>query len=139
MPDFLGFDDRPAKLAQRSALVQLRANCPTHATSARLFAGALASDRRLADDHPTRHHDNAPTPVRRPVATRGKTTHRRRSSRDQSLNRLKVERITWARLLPDERALVRPKPDHSKVDIDLDEIRNLVTLLRKTRDGSPGR
>jgi tetratricopeptide (TPR) repeat protein len=126
-------DQEPKDEAERLTLAQRAYDKALHATAARLWAEALASNPKLGDDRRAQHRYNAACAAA--LAASGKAKGEpplddpaRARLRAQALGWLKAELVAWEKVLdacPAElKAMVGPTLEHWKADADLAGLRD---------------
>jgi len=137
LPAVLRNEDRPKNAAEQLDFAQMAYDGMQFASSARLFANALAADPKLGDDRQAWHRYNAACAAALAAAGQGTDDPRptdtaRATLRQQALDWLTAERDAWAKLLetgkPAARATVVQTLKHWHKDTDLAGVRNAEAL-----------
>jgi tetratricopeptide (TPR) repeat protein len=132
-------DQGPKDEAERLALAQRAYDKGLHATAARLWGEALASNPRLGDDRGAQHRYNAACAASLAGCGQGKDDPpldeaARAALRKQALGWLEAELSAWKRVAmavaPGNKELVAGTLAHWKGDSDLSGIRGAVALAK---------
>ena len=132
-------EQQPKDNADRLQLAQRAYDKALHATAARLWAEALATDPKLGDDRQAQHRYNAACAAALAGSGRGKDQPApddaaRARLRRQALDWLKAELAAWAKLLEsggaETKAVVARTLEHWKQDADLAGIRDEEDLAK---------
>jgi hypothetical protein len=143
IPAILAGDDQPRDNAERLALAQMCYDTKRHAAAARLFAEAMDSDPKLADDRQAGHRYNAACRAALAAAGMGVDDPAPEEAakailRAQALAWLKAELAAWSDILasdePKAHAAVAPTLRHWKGDPDLAGVRDLDTLAKLSEE-----
>ncbi len=135
----LGGKESPKNAADRIALAIRAYQKRLHASSARLYAEALASDPKLAENRKTRHRYNAACAAALAASGQGKDDKQPDGAaaamlRAQAREWLRAELAAWAKVLdagPDQMKAGVPKTlEHWKSDSDLSGIRDEKELAK---------
>jgi hypothetical protein len=135
----LAGNDRPKGATEGLDFAQFCYDTGRHAAAARLWAEALASDPKLADDRQAQHRYHAACAAALAGCGQAKDDpppdgSARAALRQQAFDWLKAERSAWARLLdsgpPPVRATIAPVLQHWRSDPDLAGVRDPDALAR---------
>jgi serine/threonine protein kinase/Tfp pilus assembly protein PilF len=139
LPAVLAGDDAPRDNPERLVFARMAYDKSRHLTASRLWAKALEIDPKLGDDRRAQHRYNAACSVALAAAGQDKDEPApdeplRARLRNQALDWLKAELVTWGKLLesgpPQARAAVAQTLRHWKVDPDLAAVRDADALAQ---------
>jgi superkiller protein 3 len=143
LPAVLRGDEKPKDAVEGIEFAYMVYNTKRFGPSARLFAGSLATDPRLAADVKAGHRYNAACTAARAAAGQGVDKPpldelERARWRKQALDWLKADLAFWTNQAqtgePEAKALVSQKLQHWKADSDLAGIRD-ETAIKALADG----
>ncbi len=133
LPAIVAGDDRPKDVAEGLTVARMCFDTKRHAAAARLWAEALDSDPRLADDRMAQHRYNAACAAALAGAGKGEDDPppddaARLKLREQALGWLRAELVAWEQVAstvgPGNKEAVAKALAHWKQDADLTSVRD---------------